>query len=172
MEISVRRAEERDWHDLRFIRLKALRSDPSVFGSNYEKESDMLETDWKRWLQPDDSAVFLLYDGSVPIGMTGIAVDREDATKKRAVLWGSWLEPRARGQGLSHVLYRRRIAWANAHLTVEQIVVSHRASNLASKNANQKHGFKHTHIRNKTWPDGTEDDKVFYVLNVKPASTS
>ncbi len=128
----------------------------------------MTEAEWKSWLQTDDTAIFLVYeDDAAPIGMTGIAVDRGDPTKRRAVLWGSWLEPRIRGRGYSKMMYQTRIAWATGHPTIETIIVSHRASNLSSKHANQKHGFVFTHKEEKVWPDGAPDENIFYVLNVK-----
>src|SRR5262249_13349176 len=115
LDVSVKQAQESNWQDLRFIRLKALQSDPSVFESNYQKESAMTEAEWKSWLQTDDTAIFLIYEDASLIGMTGIAVDRGDPTKKRAILWGSWLEPSARGKGLSQIMYQRRIKWAEKH---------------------------------------------------------
>jgi hypothetical protein len=53
MDIAIKRAKESDWQDLRFIRLKALQSDPSVFKSDYQKESTATEADWKIHLQSD-----------------------------------------------------------------------------------------------------------------------
>ena len=154
------------------MRLKALQSDPSAFGSHYEKESAMTEAEWRSWLQPDnDAATFVLYENDVPIGITGIGVDRDDPTKRRAVLWGSWLEPRVRGKGLSNLMYAERIAWAKQHPTVETIVVSHRASNGASKRAILKHGFVRTYQVEELWPDGTREEKVSYALAIKSADS-
>jgi RimJ/RimL family protein N-acetyltransferase len=167
MAISVRRLVEHQWQVLRDVRLRALKADPSVFSSNYEKESAMTDADWKSWLRTNDTAVFVLYEDPTPIGMAAISVDREDPTKKRAILWGSWLEPFARGKGLSKTMYEARLAWAKEHPTIETVIVSHRASNLSSKQANQKHGFVFTHSVEKVWPDGTRDDNVFYALAVK-----
>lgn len=76
--------------------------------------------------------------------MTEVSVNREDPTKKTAILWGSWIEPLLRGKGLSRIIYKSRLIWVINHPTVEKIIVSHRASNLASKYANQKHGFSLT----------------------------
>lgn len=167
MSIFIRQLTENDWREFSQVRLKALKTDPNVFGSNYEKESKQTEAEWRDFLQSKDLAVFMIFDGDAPIGMTGVAVWREDETRKTALLWGSWLEPRARGKGLSKLMYESRIEWAKAHPTVERIIVSHRASNLASKYANQKHGFVFTRTNEKVWIDGVTEDEVCYELKVK-----
>ncbi len=167
MNISIKQLTENDWREFSLIRLKALQTDPFVFGSNYEKESQMTEADWRSHLQAKDNAIFLIYENETPIGMTCISIDRDDATRKTALLWGSWLEPHARGKGLSKLMYQTRINWAKQHPTVERLVVSHRASNLVSKYANQKHGFVLTHKIEKVWTDGATDDEIFYELKIK-----
>jgi RimJ/RimL family protein N-acetyltransferase len=64
-------------------------------------------------------------------------------------------------------MYRTRINWAKQQPTVEKIIVSHRASNLSSKYANQKHGFVLTHKNEKAWTDGGVEDEIFYELKIK-----
>jgi len=167
MSISIRKLTEDDWRRLAEVRLKALRSDPNVFGSNYELESQLTEADWRGRLPADDVAIFVLFDDETPIGMTGVAVWREDLTKRTALLWGSWLEPEFRGRGLSELMYRTRLEWAKAHPTIERIIVSHRASNVASKYANQKHGFVFTRTHEKIWADGKTEAEVCYELKLK-----
>ncbi len=166
MTISIRQLTGNDWREFSQVRLTALQTDPSVFGSNYEKESQMTEADWRSRLQAKDNAIFLLYENETPIGMIGVSIDREDATKKTALLWGSWLAPHARGKGLSELMYQTRINWAKQQPTVEKIIVSHRASNLLSKYANQKHGFVYTHKTEKVWTDGVTEDEIFYELEI------
>ena len=158
MSISIRQLSENDWHLLSEVRLKALQTDPLVFGSNYELESNYTEAEWRSRLRSDDSAIFMLFDDEKPIGMTGVSVFRDDPTNRTAILWGSWLEPRFRRKGLSNLMYETRIGWARAHPTVERIIVSHRASNVASKYANQKHGFVFTRTHEKIWTDGKTED--------------
>ena len=166
MSISIRQLHENDWRLLSEVRLKALQTDPQVFGSNFEYESKFTIDDWKSRLKAKDSAVFMLFDGDAPIGMTGVAIDREDVTRRTALLWGSWLETAYRGRGVSKLIYRTRIDWAKAQRSVERIVVSHRASNHASKYANQKHGFVLTRTLEKLWHDGLTEDEVFYELKL------
>lgn len=165
--IHLKKFEESDWLTLKNIRLKALKNDPGVFGSNYKKESAHTKQDWLVWLQNKNSCIFGVYDGASIIGMTGIAIDREDPEQKSAVLWGSWLEPAYRGKGLSKRMYEQRIGWAKQHPTCALIKVSHRKSNTASKGANQKHGFAYSHTITKEWPDGGTDDDLFYTLRIK-----
>lgn len=164
VKISIRKLGENDWRLLKKIRLKALKSDPLVFGSNYEYESQFAETDWRSRLQAEDSAIFMLFAKETPIGMTGVSVFWDDETGKTAIFWGSWLAPDFRGKGLSKLMYETRIEWARAHPTVRRIIVSHRASNVASKYANQKHGFVFTRTHEKVWSDGETEDEVCYEL--------
>jgi RimJ/RimL family protein N-acetyltransferase len=166
MNISIRQLTENDWRELAQIRLTALQTDPRVFGSNYELESKFTEIDWRSRLQSADSAIFMIFEDDEPVGMTGVSVYREDETNKTAIFWGSWLAPHARGKGLSKLMYESRIEWAKAHPTVERIIVSHRASNLASKYANQKHGFVFTRTHEKVWTDGATEDEVCYELKL------
>jgi RimJ/RimL family protein N-acetyltransferase len=168
MSISIRRLAENDWRLLSEVRLRALRSDPLVFGSNYESESEFTEDDWRRRLHPDDSAIFMIFDDETPIGMTGVSVFRDDPTRRTAIFWGSWLAPAYRQKDLSGMMYAVRLEWAKAHPHIDRIIVSHRASNLASKYANQKHGFVFTRTHEKIWTDGKLEDEVCYELKLKP----
>ena len=169
MNVSIRQLNENDWREFAQVRLKALLTDPKVFGSNYEKESQMTEADWREKLRANDNAIFLLYENETPVGVTCVSVDRNDSTQKTALLWGSWLAPDFRGKGLSELMYKTRIEWAKRQPTVEKIIVSHRASNLSSKYANQKHGFTLTHKTEKVWTDGVTEDEIFYKLEIKNA---
>lgn len=162
MTISIKQLTESDWRELSAVRLRALQTDPSVFGSNYESESKLDETDWRKWFDPAGTAIFMIFDGTRGVGMTCISVYRDDPTNRTAIMWGSWLEPDMRGHGLSGMMYDARIKWAEQHPTIEKIIVSHRASNLASKHANQKHGFSPTHVSERVWPDGTRDEEFHY----------
>ncbi|MDB5490300.1 MAG: family N-acetyltransferase [Micavibrio sp.] len=168
MPFTIRQLKPEDWVVFKAIRLKALLTDPSVFSSDYQKEKLITDTGWREWLEDRRNAVFGIFDGDRPVGMTGIMIDREDASGKGAKLWGSWLEPSIRGQGLSVMMYEARIDWARNHPVVEKVYVSHRESNLRSRNSNQKHGFVFKSRREQTWPDKTVEDEVYYELPVKP----
>ena len=157
---------EADWQTLRDIRLRALATDPSVFGSNFDRESGLVEADWRGWLATETSAIFLLSCDGRPVGMTAVSVDREDASGRTGFLWGTWLEPEHRRRGLSVWFYEARLAWARERTSMGRLRVSHRASNESSKFANQKFGFAYTHSTEKTWNDGVTEPKLHYELQL------
>lgn len=167
MKIEIRQINESDWLQFSRIRLTALQSDPQVFGSNYEREAQYVEEDWRSRLRDPASAVFMLFERETTVGMTGVTIDRNDESGKTAVFWGTWLAPQYRGRGLSELIYKTRIDWAKQNPNIEKIIVSHRESNLPSKFANQKHGFKFTHSIEKQWIDGKTENEVFYELFIK-----
>lgn len=45
-----------------------------------------------------------------------------------------------------------------------RIIVSHRESNVSSKFANQKHGFRWTYDNERIWNDGLREKERFYEL--------
>ena len=61
-------------------------------------------------------------------------------------------------------MYKARLEWIRQQPGVEKVIVSHRASNLASKFANQKFGFVQTHVSERTWPDGITEPEFHYEL--------
>jgi len=163
---TIKKLDENDWRIFKQIRLRALASDPHVFGSTFERESKNSKAEWCQPLSDADGAIFILFSDSEPIGMTGIAIYGVDTTGRTAILWGSWLEPEFRGKGLSRYFYKARLDWAIIHPRVERVIVTHRASNRASKSANQKFGFVKTHVTEKVWNDGITEKEFHYELKL------
>jgi RimJ/RimL family protein N-acetyltransferase len=153
-----------DWQMYKAIRLHALQSDPKSFGSPYAKEKSRPDDMWREGVSRADVAIFGVYHYGDLIGMTGAALLADADGGKTVKLWGSWLEPSWRGKGVSEKMYEARLNWARAQPDVRRVIVSHRESNIASKKANQKHGFIPTHQDDRDWPDGAIEPEVFYEL--------
>jgi GNAT superfamily N-acetyltransferase len=145
------------------IRLEALQKEPHVFGSNFKYESEMTDDEWLGRLHDKSSAYFVLKVGSDVVGLTGVVTSHEDPTQ--AIFIASYIQEAYRRKGGSKLLYAARLDWARANGFAE-VVVSHRASNVSSKCANQKHGFEYTHSEPHTWNDGKTEDNIFYKLKL------
>ncbi|MCX6368141.1 MAG: GNAT family N-acetyltransferase [Armatimonadetes bacterium] len=159
--MNLKLATEADWEWVKAIRLEALQSEPSVFGSSYARESLYDEAQWRAWSAGQGKAIFLLYDGKSLIGLTGVLAHRDDPTTAMCI--ASYLKPAYRGQKLSRLFYQTRLDWARGQ-GFTRLVVGHRASNLPSMHANQAFGFQETHREPHTWHDGTEEQEIYYEL--------
>ncbi len=168
MTFSVRPFNADEWPLYKEMRLNALRADPHVFSRKHEEAAAYDDSYWRDDLSDPNLGVFGVFADGKPIGMTGIVVDmKKDPSGQTAKLWGSWVGKEWRGKGASVPMYEARIDWARRHPVVKRITVSHRASNAASKAANQKHGFVYTHTADFVWPDGVTEPEIFYELMVK-----
>jgi RimJ/RimL family protein N-acetyltransferase len=145
------------------IRLEALQKEPQVFGARFEDESKLPDSEWRARLDTRGSAYFVLKVGHNVVGLTGIVTRREDPSQ--ALLIASYIRNEYRGKGGSVPLYEARLNWARAN-GFSEVIVAHRASNEASKRANQKHGFEYSHSEPHLWNDEVTEDNVFYKLKL------
>jgi RimJ/RimL family protein N-acetyltransferase len=160
---STQRLKKSDLECLKSIRLESLKKEPNVFGSTFESESQMTDGEWLDMLGNKSCAYFVLKVGADIVGLTGIYTNKDN--KAQAKLFGSYIREEYRGRGGSELLYKARLDWAKENGFTE-VIVSHRASNISSKMANQKHGFEYTHSEPHTWNDGKTEDNVFYMLTL------
>lgn len=165
MAVTIRQLNETDWREYSQTRLRALQTDPQVFVSTFQKEARFAEIDWRNRLKNNN--IFLIYDDSEAIGMTGVSIYLDDTTGKTAIFWGSWFAPEFRGRKLSNLMYQTRLDWARKQPLVERILVSHRASNIAAKRASGKHGFTFSHTDKLVWSDGISEDLLSYELKIE-----
>lgn len=133
--MQVRELRDRDWEELREIRLRALHESGDSFLSNYDSESAYGQSDWIRefsrghwWILQDDEC------GAA--GLIGATVH-----EGRWYLEYLWIAPEQRGRGLAEELTRhamRHLA-ANEEETVFLWVIQ---GNHAAQSLYEKMGFK------------------------------
>ncbi|WP_144036539.1 GNAT family N-acetyltransferase [Sphingobacterium psychroaquaticum] len=151
------------WELYKSIRLEALQTNPEVFGSNYAKEVLYTQENWVSFLADSTRAIFGLWRQGEIVGLTAVALHRDDPTK--AILYSTFIKEEHRARGLSRLFYEARIEWARSQ-GCAAVVVSHRQGNDASMAANQRYGFIYTHTEQTQWPDGTVDDELMYILEL------
>lgn len=162
-QYSLKRMSSEQWEDYKEIRLEALRTEPSKFGSNYAKEASYSNADWCSLLENENRAIFGLYHFDSLIGLTGVALFNGDPSK--AIFFSSFVQPHHRGRGLSALFYKERINWAKQK-GCASILVSHREGNDVSRAANQRFGFEFTHAEDVLWPDAIRAKELMYALNI------
>jgi GNAT superfamily N-acetyltransferase len=111
----VRRVTPGDAAALRRLRLEALHSDPTAFGSSYAQEAAWPMDRWRAWAAAsaagDDQS---LYVAETPGGdLVGLAAAyRQESHPRSLRLVSMWVAPGQRGTGLGRRLTRAVVDWA------------------------------------------------------------
>jgi RimJ/RimL family protein N-acetyltransferase len=142
----IRRAEPDDWHSLREVRLAALQESPGAFGSTLERERDADEEHWRGWASGEgwggDVATFVADDEGGFVGMaTGFDPEDEPGVVH---LFGMWVRPERRREGIARELVERVVAWAGERSGVEHLVLRVTISNDAAVSLYASCGFVRT----------------------------
>jgi ribosomal protein S18 acetylase RimI-like enzyme len=124
----------------RNLRLEALRDTPMAFSSSYEEES-LNSLDVFRSRLPNDgvSAVFAAFDGAQPVGMAGFQKNASLKSRHKGVMWGVYVAPEYRGQGIAGLLVDAVIERARRHVIVLECGVA--ISNPAARRIYHSRGF-------------------------------
>jgi RimJ/RimL family protein N-acetyltransferase len=161
MQYSIRRFSANEWEQYKAIRLEALSLEPGMFGNSHALEAAFTDQEWQEGLSGEGRYRFGLHAGDELIGLTAFVISQDNLTE--AYMTQSYIKKEHRGKGLSRLLYDTRLASAR-DLGIKRLIIGHRESNIASKAANQRYGFKYTHSESRLWPDGTTEDMCYYEL--------
>jgi ribosomal protein S18 acetylase RimI-like enzyme len=162
---EIRRLQVVDVEDYRTIRLASLQTEPEAFGSVYEVElTHPIESFVERLAS---SIVFGAYAG---VRIVGVAAFRQEVAPKerhKGVVWGIYVQPDARGQGVAAALIAAVID--SARNVVEQLTLTVVQGNSAALALYDKFGFKVYGVepRARKHPGGYVD-KVLMVLDLRP----
>lgn len=109
--IAVRGVRAGEGPRLRELRLRAIDDAPSAFGSTPEHERQLPEDHWSQLAAGGvQIGVYVAIDGDRWIGM---AAGRWYARERGIVqLWGMWVEPDRRGEGIGERLVAAVRGWA------------------------------------------------------------
>ena len=162
--ITIRPFDPNEWPLFKEFRLQALEAAPGVFATSYEEAAARSPQEWQATINGHDHEVFGLFDGESLIGITAVFTSRDDPSGQTAILAMSFILPEYRGRGLSRLFYEVRIEWIRRQPQFKRVIVSHRASNEASRRANQHYGFVATGRKPHVWPDGETEDEITYEL--------
>lgn len=103
-EISVRVLGEDEWQTYREIRLRALRESPGAFVADLATERDYDEKLWRERM--NRASRLLVLKDDEPVGIVSVRRDGE-LFEQAAELFGLWIVPELRGEGLAAALLVR-----------------------------------------------------------------
>jgi ribosomal protein S18 acetylase RimI-like enzyme len=154
--VHIRRLGPADSGDYRTIRLKALETAPEAFGSVHAVEAARPLSDFAERLE--SSVVFGAYTAGDIVGMAGLKQETGPRDSHKGFVWGFYVEPDMRGQGVGAALMEALIACASD--LVEQLTLAVVSTNEAAIALYEKFGFKPYGVEPRALkgPDGYCDE--------------
>ena len=137
-ELASRRVGEADVQGLIDIRLEALQNHPVAFSADYDKE---LKRPLEEWLKRiGESATFIAWDGDREVGMAGFVGGWSSKTSHQGHIWGVYVRPEYRGQGLGDALVNRCLDYARVHGS-KMVYIAAASNNTAAIRCYERCGF-------------------------------
>jgi ribosomal protein S18 acetylase RimI-like enzyme len=164
--LTIRTLTRAEVETYRALRLAALRDVPMAFSSSYEEESQRSLEDFRARLPEDGvSAVFAAFDGEAAVGMAGFQKNSQMKSGHKGVMWGVYVAPAYRGDGLAGRLVDAVIARARAHVILLECGVA--IENPAARRVYHKRGFVSYGVELKAiCIDGVYYDEELLVLDL------
>jgi GNAT superfamily N-acetyltransferase len=96
-----------DWASFRALRLKALADSPDAFGVTLAEAEANPEAVWRdRAAGP--GPLLMAFEDEHPVAMGGLYAPENS---EEAFVWGMWVDPAVRGQGLGARILRELLDW-------------------------------------------------------------
>jgi ribosomal protein S18 acetylase RimI-like enzyme len=132
----------------RALRLRSLRNHPEAFAAAYEDEQTIPLEQTVELLNKPTTERFVLgaFIQSELIGMAGGYHDSLQKVKHRAHIWGIYVAPEARGQGIGRVLLVEAIQRLEAMDGVEEIKLAVTVGNDIARSLYTSVGFETAYI--------------------------
>jgi RimJ/RimL family protein N-acetyltransferase len=126
----------------RVLRLRGLQECPEAFASSYEEEVGTPLEDIERRLQPKaDSAIFGAFQGADLCALAGIQREGMAKLAHKSFIWGVYVSPEVRGQGVGAQMLRSVLLHAAKVLGTRQVNLGVNTKNSAAVALYRKLGF-------------------------------
>lgn len=141
--LSIREARDADAETLFDLHLEALRANPTAFAAD-PQETATDRSSWigrlKRNLAMGTGTICLAEAPTGIVGMSGIFRRSLAKMQHTATIWGTYVKPGWRGQGLGARLLQANLAWARQH-KVHMVRLAVVATNVPAIRCYLKQGF-------------------------------
>ena len=141
---NIRLLEEADALEFIRLRLEGLQNDPVAFGSSWEEEHTRTpETVAPRLrAMPDGNFVMGAFEDNRLIGVTGFVRSERPKTRHKGFVWGVYVTPDARGNGVARGLLTFLLERARGYAGLDQITLSVSVPQTPARNLYTSLGFE------------------------------
>jgi GNAT superfamily N-acetyltransferase len=128
MHFQIRPLGASDAAAYQAVRLRGLRESPEAFGSTYDEEiASSLDTVVARielTSAPNGRVVLGAFADDALVGIAGCYQESKAKLRHKAVIWGMYVAPEARGHGVGRRLLERAITEARTWPDVDRVTIT------------------------------------------------
>lgn len=139
--MDVRRVTAGDWELFRELRLRALADAPDAFGRTLAEAEEQAPAQWRELVAGPGPRLVVLEAGA-PVAMGGVFAPEGES---RAMVWGMWTAPDARGRGHGARVLRALVAWCREQGR-RDVLLHVTEGNEAARALYLAHGFEPTGV--------------------------
>ena len=140
--IRLRLLSKADADSFRRVRLLALQESPTAFGASYAQEEKISPREWaKRLEKAPDRWVIGAFNGQELVGVIGFVRDEGDKSRHKGFIWGMYVVPELRGQGVGRALFKEALRRVDALPGLRSVRLSVVTSNHLALRLYEKFGF-------------------------------
>jgi ribosomal protein S18 acetylase RimI-like enzyme len=136
--IIIRKLPQSRWKEYKELRLEALRSDPIAFGSSYEEEIELTQTDWKKRMK---NVLFAEHDKTI-VGMVVYFFKTNRKARHIAHIFGVYVKKRYRGHGIASALIENALRKIKDNESIVKINLTVNPTQVDAVRLYEKFGFK------------------------------
>lgn len=144
LRMVYRRLGASDCEVYRQVRKRALRENPTAFGSDYADVKDLPRLGFEAYLekQHDDTFAFGAFDNEALVGLCSFFRGKNNKERHRGFIIQMYVVPQMAGQGIGLTLLKTVIAETQKLEGLYQFEIEVNLNNKAAINIYEKAGFK------------------------------
>lgn len=160
--MHIRRLTPADATAFQALRLAALQESPTSFGSSYEEEREFSQSFIEQRLAArPDRGTFGAFEGTELVGFIALGRETHRKLEHKALIWGMYVAPKARGNGIGRALVWAALELAHSVPGIRQVNLCVNANNNAAIDLYQLVGFEvFGHERGGMLVDGELHDEL------------
>lgn len=141
--IILRRLMKEDLNTFFNLRLEALLDSPTAFLASFDEEKKLGAIFYENAMNDNiNNLIFGAFIENKLIGFIGIYKEERQKTNHKANIWGMYVQPNYRSQGVGKNLLENVIAYAKNTMNCLIINISVEATNLHAKKLYESYDFK------------------------------
>ena len=132
-----------DLKQVRTLRLTGLKESPAAFGQTAEEFERMSDEDLLAWIGPDSDkfVVGAFSENTTLVGLIGFARQTRQKVRHKGIVWGVYVSPEFRGQGISKKLLRQLLEQVRTIPDLLQLQLTVTSSQPAAAHLYRSFGF-------------------------------